>query len=382
VTAQKPLIVHIVFRFDYGGLENGVVNVVNGLVNGRFRHAIVALTESTDFSRRLNGNVPVYALHKRPGKDLGCYWRLFRLLRRLRPAVVHTRNVGTLDCAAVAFLAGVPTRIHGEHGWDVSDPDGANPKFRLLRQVLSRFVKTFVTVSHDLYTWLVTAVGIPAQKVTRICNGVDTTKFRPPHANESRSMLPADVFGPNSVVVGSVTRFAPIKDPLNLVRAFIRLQQRGTATDRLRLLMIGDGELRPEALRLLESEGLASTAWLPGSRSDVPELLRSMDVFVLGSLREGISNTVLEAMASGVPVVATATGGNVELVAPNETGILVAPGDSAALADAIGAYFDSEDLRRRHGREARARVVANYSIAAMLEQYRNLYDDAVVTMEA
>jgi glycosyltransferase involved in cell wall biosynthesis len=146
--------------------------------------------------------------------------------------------------------------------------------------------------------------------------------------------------------------------------------------------MIGDGELRPEALRLLESEGLASTAWLPGSRSDVPELLRSMDVFVLGSLREGISNTVLEAMASGVPVVATATGGNVELVAPNETGILVAPGDSAALADAIGAYFDSEDLRRRHGRDARARVVANYSIAAMLEQYRNLYDDAVVTMEA
>jgi glycosyltransferase involved in cell wall biosynthesis len=152
--------------------------------------------------------------------------------------------------------------------------------------------------------------------------------------------------------------------------------------DRLRLLMVGDGELRLEALRMLESEGLASAAWLPGSRSDVPELLRSMDVFVLGSLREGISNTVLEAMASGLPVIATATGGNVELVLPNETGILVEPDDSVALASAISVYGESEDLRSRHGRAARARVVANYSIAAMLEQYRSLYDDAVVTMEA
>lgn len=100
----RPLIVHVVFRFDYGGLENGVVNIVNGLVGKEFRHAIIALSAATDFSKRLRGQVPVYALGKKPGKDPAIYWRLFKLFRRLRPAIVHTRNLGTLDCAFFAPL--------------------------------------------------------------------------------------------------------------------------------------------------------------------------------------------------------------------------------------------------------------------------------------
>src|SRR5690606_16691865 len=110
-----PLIAHIVFRFDYGGLENGVVNVVNGLADAEFDHAVIALTEATSFRKRLRDGIRVYAIGKRPGKDLGAYVRLYRLLRELKPTAVHSRNLGTLDCAIVAFLAGVPHRIHGEH---------------------------------------------------------------------------------------------------------------------------------------------------------------------------------------------------------------------------------------------------------------------------
>lgn len=380
---SRPLIVHIVFRFDYGGMENGIVNIVNRLADSEFHHAIVALTESTSFSSRLRHGVPVYALGKRPGKDPATYLRLFRLLRRLRPTVVHTRNLGTLDCVFVAVLAGVPVRIHGEHGWDVFDPDGTRRKYRLLRRAASLFVRTFVTVSDDLRQWLTTVVGIPAKKVVRISNGVDTERFRPRATCSEGSALPSAIFGADSVVIGSVTRFAVIKDPLNLVEAFVRLRANGGEDGRaLRLCMIGDGELRTEALARLERAGEARAAWLPGGRDDIPELLRGMDIFVLASLREGISNTLLEAMASGLPIVATETGGNTELVSPGESGKLVQTGDSEALANAIAAYVADPDLRTRHGRRARDRAVAQFSIVAMVESYRRLYDLALTAAEA
>jgi sugar transferase (PEP-CTERM/EpsH1 system associated) len=369
-----PLIAHIVVRFDYGGLENGVANVVNGLSGGEYRHAVIALTEATSFRERLRDGISVYALGKRPGKDPAAYIRLFRLLRKLEPAVVHSRNVGTLDCVVVAFLAGVPFRIHGEHGWDVYDPEGKRLKYRVLRRLVSHLVHRFVTVSEELRQWLVEVVGLPAGKVTRICNGVDTSKFRPRDAAAPPSRLPGAMRVDGAVVIGTVTRFSAIKDPLNLVDAFIRLRA-AIPQITLRLVMIGDGELRADALARLEAAGAADAAWLPGARDDVQELLSDMDVFVLGSLREGISNTVLEAMASGVPVIATATGGNGELIESGRTGELVPVGDAQALADAIRRYAADRQLRARHGKQARERAVAQFSLAGMVNNYRRLYDE-------
>jgi sugar transferase (PEP-CTERM/EpsH1 system associated) len=383
VKDERPLIAHIVFRFDYGGLENGIVNLVNGSADARFRHAIIALTEATEFSARLRVPAPVFALGKRPGKDPAAYWRLFKLLRTLRPAAVHTRNIGTLDCTLIAFLARVPVRIHGEHGWDVFDPDGTNRKYRWMRRILAPFVQTFVAVSEDLRRWLVGVVGIPAGKVTHICNGVDVERFRPA-TGDARHVLPPEILaGGGVVVVGSVTRFSAIKDPLNLVEAFIRTRAAlGSLGDSVRLVMIGDGELRSAALARLEQAGLAAAAWLPGSRTDVPALMQSMDIFVLGSLREGVSNTVLEAMACGLPVIASATGGNVELVAAGETGALVPPGDPGALAEAIAQYVSDPARRRLCGARARERAVAQFSIGTMLASYRALYDRTLTTAEA
>lgn len=369
---ERPLIAHVVFRFDYGGLENGVVNVINGLPEALFRHAVIALTDASDFQRRIRRkDVSVHALNKRAGKDPGSYMRLFRLLRQLRPAIVHTRNLGTLDCTLVARLAGVPSRIHGEHGWDTYDPDGTNRKYRALRRMLNPTIDRFVTVSSELEQWLVQNVGIRAAKVQRICNGVNTDVFRP-RSSPERTLLPADRFPPHSIVVGSVTRFMDIKDPLNLVRGFIaaRREQRGS---RLRLLMVGDGALRAPAQALLDEAGEAANAWLPGSRDDVAALLQEMDVFALSSRREGISNTVLEAMASGVPVVASATGGNLELIEDGRTGMLVPAADSNAIAHALLAYASDDQMRERHGRAARARAEREYSLRRMLADYESLY---------
>ncbi len=361
------LVAHIVFRFDYGGLENGVVNVINGLADGEQRHTVIALTEATEFSGRLCGGVAVHSLGKRPGKDFAAYLRLFRLLRRLKPDIVHTRNIGTMDCAVVAYLAGVPIRIHGEHGWDVADPDGTNRKYRFVRRILHRFVHRFVTVSDDLRRWLVGVVGIPEAKIQHICNGVDTQRFKPGGASDSTDA---------AVVVGSVTRFSAIKDPLNLVEAFVSVQENPALSDTpSRLLMIGDGELHEDAVTSLRDAGLLHVSSLPGSRDDIPQQLRTMDIFVLGSLREGISNTLLEAMASGLPVIACDTGGNSELIENDFNGVLVSPGNRAELAYAIAEYLRNPDLRVRHGTASRDRVVSLFSITSMVNNYRLLYEE-------
>ncbi len=374
---SRPLIAHIVFRFDYGGLENGVVNLINRMPAETFRHCVIALTESTSFRERIaKADVAVHSIGKLPGKDPKAYLRLYRLLRKLKPTIVHTRNLGTLECLVVAWLAGTPVRIHGEHGWDIYDPHGTSRKYRFLRRFVDRFVHRFVTVSEELAEWLI-EIGIARGKITRICNGVDTERFHPREQAAFRH-LPAEKFGPDSVVVGSVTRFSPIKDPLNVVKAFVELQNGpgGDAQD-ARLLMIGDGELRQQAEALIREAAIEDKAWLAGSSDDVPAMLRTMDVFVLGSLREGISNTILEAMASGLPVIATATGGNGELVEEGVTGKLVSPGDPRALARAIGGYVADAAQREQHGRNAREHAESRFSLSGMVENYRRLYGEAL-----
>jgi sugar transferase (PEP-CTERM/EpsH1 system associated) len=368
----RPLIAHVVYRFDYGGLENGVVNLINGLPAELFRHAVIAMTDASDFRLRIRkADVDVHTLHKKQGKDLGAYLRLFRLLRKLQPTIVHTRNLGALDAALVAKLAGVKACIHGEHGWDTYDPDGTNRKYRMLRRALNPAIAKFVTVSRELQQWLQETVGIEPAKIIRICNGVDTERFCPGRS-EAKAVLPSDRFQEGTFVVGSVTRFTEIKDPLNLVRAFIEARARPDG-QKLRLLMIGDGPLREPALRMLGEAGLEAHAWLPGSREDIPQLLRAMDLFVLGSRREGISNTVLEAMASGLPVIATATGGNFELVAPNVTGVLVGSGDFRAIAKTMLDYANNPELRSRQSQAARDRAERDFSLRRMLSDYAGLY---------
>lgn len=374
-TADAPLVVHVIQHLIIGGLENGIVNIVNRTPPGRLRHAIVCLSHYSDFRNRIaSPDVPVVALDKRAGKDPAHYVRLWRTLRRLRPAIVHTRNLGTIECAAVARAAGVPVTVHGEHGWEMSDLHGANTKHRRYRRWLRPFITEQVAVSRHMAEWLVEVVGVDARRVAQIHNGVDTERFAP------RGTVPAPAValpfaGDDLCVVGTVGRMQQVKDPVTLAAAFARAAKRDARlAARLRLVMTGDGPLRQDVERCLASEGVSHLAWLAGARDDVPAMLRTLDVFVLPSLNEGISNTILEAMASGLPVIATRVGGNPELVADGEEGRLVPSGDVDAMADAIVAYASSRELARRHGANARARALREFSLDVMVERYLSLYE--------
>ena len=371
----RPLVMHLVYSFDVGGLENGVVNLINRMPPERFRHMVVALTKCAPaFCARITrADVDFVSLHKPPGQGFKLYPRLFRLFRRHRPAIVHSRNLAALEAVVPARAAGVPVRIHGEHGWEESDPRGTRRKFRLLRRVYQPFVTHYVALSADLQRYLVERVGVPAARVTRICNGVDTARFQP--AGGSRAPLSGCPFQePDQVLIGTVGRLQTVKDQLTLVRAFAHLVAQGLpGSERARLVIAGDGPLRPQVEAEVRATGLGERIWLAGERKDVPEVMRGLDLFVLPSISEGISNTILEAMASGLPVVATDVGGSGELVVAGETGMLVPASDPAAMADAMMCYAADAALRQKQGGAGRKRVEAEFSLDGMVERYMNLY---------
>lgn len=374
--SSPPLIMHMLYRFDIGGLENGVVNLINRMPQSRFRHAVVALTEvNPSFARRIErDDVEFISLHKPPGQGIWLYPAMYRLFKRLRPAVLHTRNFAAIEAAVPAWAAGVPVRVHGEHGRDVNDLDGTRRRYQFMRRVYSPFVHRFVTVSRDLENYLVKPVGISAERVQHIYNGVDDVRFRPPKAG--RELIPGCPFSdPDHFIVGTVGRMQAVKDQLNLARAFIvALRDRPGLRDRLRLVMAGDGPLRSQVLGELASAGVEDLAWLPGDRDDVALWMRGMDCFVLPSLAEGISNTILEAMSSGLPVIATAVGGNAELVEDSVTGWLVPPAQPEALASRLVLMAEDTALRHRMGLAARAATEQRFALRVMVEAYSSMYD--------
>jgi sugar transferase (PEP-CTERM/EpsH1 system associated) len=371
---RRALIAHIIHSLDYGGLENGLTNLINRMPQDRYRHAIVCLTGHSTFRRRLQrDDVEVIALGKRAGKDLPAYLRLWRLLRRLRPDIVHSRNFGTMDCATVARLAGVRVRVHGEHGWDIVDLHGRNPKHRRLRRLFDRSITKYVTVSADIQRWLVADNGVSPDKIINIINVVDTDRFHP--RTGQRTQLPEPLRDPACLVFGTVGRMHPVKNPLALARAYLRVLAAGSGRGRkIGLVMVGDGPLAEQVRCALDDVDCARTVWLPGMRDDVPEILRELDVFVLPSLNEGISNTVLEAMASGLAVIAADVGGNPELVAHGRTGTLTSESSEDAFADAMLSYLEDPQLISRHGDASRRRALEEFRLDSMVSKYVDLYD--------
>jgi sugar transferase (PEP-CTERM/EpsH1 system associated) len=371
---EKVHIAHIIHRLDVGGLENGLVNLINHLPEHLFCHSVICLTHYTDFRHRIRrADTRYYALDKKLGFDAGIYLRLWRLLRALAPDIVHTRNLAALECQVASWLAGQRVRVHGEHGRDVGDLDGGNRKYRLLRRLHRPFVSHYIAVSRDLANYVETAIGVPRHRISQIYNGVDSLTFFP--AAGVRTPLPDSEFArPGTVVIGTVGRMAEVKDQTNLARAFVHLTELLPQwKDQLRLIIVGDGPLREACHDILRRADLSAQSWLPGARDDVPAVMRAMDLFVLPSMAEGISNTVLEAMASGLPVVATRVGGNSELVVEGVTGSLAAASDPLALAKAIIPFVVDENFRRGAGREGRARVLAHFSLDAMIEGYLRVY---------
>ena len=373
----RPLVAHVMYRFATGGLENGIVNLINHMPPERYRHAVIALTEVTDFCRRIQrDDVEFIALNKPPGQTLWLFPKLYRLFRRLRPAIVHSRNLAALEVQLPAWAAGVPVRIHGEHGRDVGDLDGSNLAYQRVRRFYKPFVSYYLALSRDLAEYLNGIIRVPSDKMLQVYNGVDTLRFHPAPDHAAPGSPAASPFSrADHWRVGTVGRMQTVKDQPTLARAFVRaLEIAPELRPRLRLALVGEGPLRAECQAILAAAGLADLAWLPGERADVPEVMQSLDCFVLPSLAEGISNTILEAMASGLPVIATDVGGNADLVATGRSGEIVPAADPETMARAIVRFAADPEAARAMGREGRRLAEQKFSLEAMVAAYQGAYD--------
>ncbi len=376
---HKPLIAHVLFRLSTGGLENGLVNLINKLPNDKYRHAVICMTDYTDFRNRINNDtVQVYCLNKKPGQDLAVYVRLWRLLRHIKPDVLHTRNLSALEAQLPGLLAGVKCRIHGEHGRDMDDVDGTNWRYVMLRRLFRPLVQRYMPMSKDLEDWLIKQIKVPITKISQVYNGVDINRF---NENDAKplSLLPIEFRDPKLLLIGTVGRLDPVKDQLTLVQSFIHLvKTQPELSHKVRLVIVGSGVLMSSLQILTQDADIEHLVWFAGERHDVADIMQTLDLFVLPSINEGISNTILEAMASALPVIATKVGGNPELVIDGQTGYLVLKQDPIAMAAAFKHYLLQPELLKLHGQAGRSRVISTFSLNRMMADYMAIYDKLLV----
>ncbi|MDN4504260.1 TIGR03088 family PEP-CTERM/XrtA system glycosyltransferase [Alteromonadaceae bacterium BrNp21-10] len=355
-------IAHLIYRLDVGGLERVMINCINHLPSNGYQHIIISLTTASDFAKQLTGDIDIIALDKRPGADLSLHKRLYNVLRGRNVDILHTYNLATVEYHPVARLAGIKGHIHAEHGRDIYDPEGKNWKHNLLRKIVSPFIDYFVPVSQDLESWLIEKVGISARNVKLIYNGINLDKFKCSDNAKNNAITR----------FATIARLSPIKDQQMLLRgfaAFLLLEPNANAE----LCVIGDGELKAQLMALSKQLNLGQKVQFLGERNDIPELLQTFDVFVLTSLAEGIPMTILEAMASGVPIISTRVGGIPEIIEHDVQGLLIEKSDIQGLGEAMRYYCSNSDVRHRHGLDAVKKVEKLFSEAAMVQQYQQLY---------
>lgn len=318
--------------------------------------------------------VPQLVREVDPRKDVAAVAALARAFRERRLDVVHTNSskAGVVGRLA-ARRARVPRVVHTVHGWPFHDAQrpAANAVWRWLERAAAPLADALVVVADaDRVKGLAAGVGRPEQYVT-VRSGLELGLYGPDaqvrHEVRQELGLPHD-----ARVVGAVNRLSPQKDPLTLLHACAAVLR---ADPDARLLLVGDGPLRGDVEREVDALGLRGQAVLPGLRADVPRLLTAMDVFVSASRWEGLPRTVLQAMATGVPVVATAADGIVDVVEDGVTGRLVPVGDTAGLTQAVGEVLRDRGRATAFASAAAARL-PEFDASSMVRDLERLYESA------
>lgn len=359
-------VIHLIHDLGTGGAENGIVNIVNHLDRNRFDSAICSFSAIEEgFEERITSpQCTLLTLGKHAGNDPSVPFKLFRFFRRWRPHVLHTHSWGTLCEGILAGrLARVPVIVHGEHGTIQQQPRNIP-----IQRFVWGFAKRVLAVSDPHRQRLHKVIGFPEDRILVLENGVDCSRFAPAPCKSQQKI--ALGFSENLLLIGTVGRLVPVKNQTLLVRAAARLAR---DFPQMRLLITGEGPLHDDLIALAETLGIAPQVMLLGNRDDIPGIMKALDIFVLPSLNEGMSNTILEAMSTALPVVATNVGGNPEIIDAGRTGMLVNSNHEEQLADTLRLLLVNRETREKLGQAGRAQVEQRYSLTAMVTRYEDLY---------
>jgi sugar transferase (PEP-CTERM/EpsH1 system associated) len=372
--SKHLVIAHVLNSFHVGGAEQVVVDLA-GLQRAA-GHEVMVVGIATDANgpradQLRERDVAVHMVPKRPGFDLTLPGKLAAFFAKHGVSIVHSHNQMPLIYATAAGrLHRVPV-CHTLHGAMFDQGRRA-----WLRHIAAKLADAHVAVSQSTADFMLKHNEVPSSKLHVVLNGIDLSRFRPDLA--ARRRIRAELGIPEGAwVAGAVGRLSQVKNHALLLRAAA-----GVLSDGGRLLLVGDG---PEAapLRALADElGIGDRVVFAGERHDVPELLAASDVFVLSSTSEGLPLSMVEAMATGLPVVSTAVGGIPALVADGETGFLVPSGDVDALAAKLAALKADPGRAEAMGRRGRALAMGRYSAERMMASYMDIYEGLLARRES
>lgn len=359
-------ITHLVENLNRGGLERVVIDLVRAQSAAGHRCEVVCLFEEGQLAGELD--VPVFACRKRGGLDIRALLRVRRRLEERETAVLHTHNSMAHYYGMIAAL-GLPIacRINTRH--NMTGLRRGSRKDWLYRRSLA-LTDRVVSVANAAHVELLSHGLLPEARTAAVPNGIPMTGFLPA-SRESHARLAAALGVVDGArIVGAVGRLHPAKDHPTLLAAF---REVAAAIPDAVLVVVGGGALQAELETLARSLGIGDRVHFLGDRNDVRELLRGFDVLAVSSRTEGYSVVLVEASAVGLPIVATAVGGNAEIVRDGATGIIVPPQNPAALAAGIRALLDDPARAERLGEAARAWALSEGSVETMARRYEALY---------
>jgi glycosyltransferase involved in cell wall biosynthesis len=359
----------VVLSLTPGGTERLVIELSRGLHR---THAMIVccLDERGAWAQELeHEGVPVVTIGRRPGFRPDVGKRIAQLAAAQQIDLLHCHHYSPFIYGSMSRWWRSRPVIFTEHGRTSDAP--ASRKRRLANQLFGRIPERIFAVSRDLKAHMVRE-GFDASRIDVIYNGIE-----PGRAADEVSRARARAFlgsGPGELLIGAVGRLDPVKDLGTLLEALTHLGSRFAAA---RVVFIGDGAAREQLERRASELNVTSRVTFLGYRQDIRTLLPGLDVYANTSVFEGVSLTILEAMATGLPVVATRVGGTPEVVVDGESGLLVPARDPRALANALDAVLSDNALRRRLGGGARARVEQQFSLARMISDYASVYEETV-----
>jgi sugar transferase (PEP-CTERM/EpsH1 system associated) len=362
---------HVVHTLMVGGMERLVVDLVDGLSADRYDRYVCCLDQRGPLADELDRHgVTVYCLNKGPGVRWSLPWRICRLIRGLGVTVVHTHNLsGLLYGGVAAAMARVKSIVHTEHGWEIDHY--RSPTVQRLERLLPLLPSRVVAVSQPLFDELRYVHRIPLNRLHLISNGVRIERSRTTPPPDLRTRLG---IAERDRVIGIIARLVPVKDHRTMLQAMAAVIR---AIPEARLLVVGDGPLRAELETEAACLGIAPRVTFLGLRHDIPELLSLLEVFVLSSQSEGMSITILEAMAARRPVVATDVGGTSWLVHHEKNGLLVPSRAPNCLAQAILRLLNDRAWAAQLGEAGYALVRERFQLAHVVQQYDAVYRELI-----
>lgn len=361
---------HVIDSLGIGGAERVVINVVNGLDPEGFEQLVCCISRKGRLAQLLGEHSRCIDMEKGSRADHLMPMKIARLIREEKPHIIHTQSWAGVDGVIAHLIARGGTRaVHSEHGRSLPYVDGEPARRKLVRRCAYHLVDLVFTISEEMRQYLCRQTGFPYERMKVIPNGVDIAKI---DSADERGLREELGLASDDCVIGTVARFDPVKDLASLIRAFAHLCAHHNGR-RLKLLLVGDGSERPALEKLASEIGIRDRLILTGFTDDIPRLLRTMDIFAVSSVSEGLPIAVLEAMCARLPVVATNVGAVPELVTGGLSGLLVEPRAPQAMAEKLAILVNDPELSRRFGASARQKVERSYSLNLMLRRYEEMY---------